>query len=149
MSNLSPLIQNGLSLLEENLNSSFAGQLSDFLRVQGVNFPQLWTPSIDMIETELYIILYVNVPGVNSDKLDVEFFNNSLTIKGERPYPKISERLLNRRQEIIYGAFERKIVIPFNVTKSESVNIDLENGLLTIKINKTMEISNKFTIRVK
>ena len=77
------------------------------------------------------------------------FFNNSLTIKGERPYPKISERLLNRRQEIIYGAFERKIVIPFNVTKSESVNIDLENGLLTIKINKTMEISNKFTIRVK
>ena len=39
-------------------------------------------------------------------------------------------------------------MLPLSVTRNESVSIDLNNGILTIKIDKTIETSNRFTVRL-
>jgi len=147
MSSISPIIQNSLSLLEENLNSTFAGQLSDFLSDRNIIIPPVSKPVFDMIETESFVTLYVSVPGVTSDKIDVDFFNNCVNIKGERVIPDVGEPIIKRKREITYGKFDRKVTIPISVTKKDSVRIFLENGILTIQIDKTIESSNKFTMR--
>jgi HSP20 family protein len=141
------LLQNGLSLLEGNLNNSFSEQLSDFLSDQNL---QIWKPQIDMIETESNIIIISSVPGIDEDDIDVDFFNNCIVIKGERKFlPFIQEEILKRKQEIFYGKFERKFLIPFSVTNDQSVSIKIENGFLIININKKNELTNRFTLKPK
>ena len=140
------LLQNGLSLLEGNLNNSFSEQLSDFLSDQNL---QIWKPQIDMIETDSIIIIIASVPGICEDDIDVDFFNNCIVIKGERKYLSLQEEILKRKQEIYYGSFERKILIPFSVTSDQSVSIKMENGFLIININKKMELTNRFSLKPK
>ena len=141
------LLQNGLSLLEGNLNNSFSEQLSDFLSDQNL---QIWKPQIDMIETDSIIIIIASVPGICEDDIDVDFFNNCIVIKGERKFLSfIPEEILKRKQEIYYGSFERKILIPFSVTSDQSVSIKMENGFLIININKKMELTNRFSLKPK
>ena len=141
------LLQNGLSLLENNINNSFSEQLSDFLSDQNL---QIWKPQIDIIETESNVIIFASVPGIDENDIDIDFFNNCIFIKGERKCPSlISEEILKRKQEIFYGTFERKILIPFSVTSNESVSLKMENGFLIININKKMELTNRFTLKPK
>lgn len=142
----SNLLQNGLSLLEGNLNNSFSEQLSDFLSDQNL---QIWKPQIDMIETDSNIIIISSVPGIDENDIDVDFFNNCIVIKGERKCLSLQEEILKRKQEIYYGIFERKILIPFSVTSDQSVSIKMENGFLIININKKMELTNRFTLKPK
>ena len=139
------------SLIESNNNSSFAEQLSDILRSSQTGTENMWKPNIDLVETENFVYLLLTVPGVNPDSIDVDFFNNYVHIKGERSFPdelNDSVQISTRRQEIIYGNFERKIMLPLSVTRNESVSIDLNNGILTIKIDKNIETSNRFTVRL-
>lgn len=139
-------------LIENNMNSSFAEQLSDILRTtQSGGVDNLWKPNIDLVETENYIYIFVTIPGVDPDTVDVDFFNNCVKIKGERKFPEILQEetvFSSRRQEIIYGNFERKVTLPISVTRNESVNVNLDNGILCIKINKCVESSNRFNIRL-
>lgn len=139
------------SLIESNINSSFAEQLSDILRSSQTGVENMWKPNIDLIETENFVHLLLTVPGVNPDSIDVDFFNNYVNIKGERSFPNelnSNIEITTRRQEIIYGNFERKIMLPISVTRNESVSINLENGILVIKIDKNMERDNRFSIRL-
>jgi len=144
------LIQQSLNALGDNLNSSFSGQLSDFLQLQGINMKQLWKPSVDVSETEQTILIQMIMAGVEPDSVDITFFNNSINIKGERsPHPLTL--VVNTKQlskEIIYGKFERKIILPVSVTNRDSVKIDVKNGVLTILIDKTKESLNKFSIKL-
>ena len=39
-------------------------------------------------------------------------------------------------------------MLPLSVTRNESVSINLENGILSIKIDKTIETANRFTVRL-
>lgn len=139
------------SLLETtNANSSFSEQLSEILSSTNNNTSNLWQPNIDLIETENKIILYMNLGGVKRESIHVDFFINYLCVKGERELPELGndENIINRRQELIYGNFERKVALSLGVTMNESVNIEMENGILIIKIDKNLENNNRITLRL-
>ena len=150
MSTLPNLIQQSLAVLGGNVNSSFSNQLSVLLHQQGINMGQLWKPAIDIIETEKNLQLIMNLSGVSKDSIDVSFFNNTISIKGERMSPKILTETdaIQLQKEIIYGNFERKIVLPLSITQKKSVSITMENGVLIIDIDKSVENLNKFSLKV-
>lgn len=151
MSNTIPQVLS--SIIESNLNSSFAEQLSDMLRNTQNSANNLWQPPIDLVETTDYIKIFVSLAGVEADSIDVDFYNNNVKVKGERKFPDIfntdnENRITTRRQEIIYGTFERQIMLPISVTRNESVNISFNNGILIITIDKNIESSNRFSMRL-
>jgi HSP20 family molecular chaperone IbpA len=141
------LIQNGLNLLDGNLNATLFSNIQDVLQSQGINTNQLWKPAIDMIDRTTDILLYVYLPGVIRDSINIDFFNDIVYIKGERQFLNITN-ILNRSQEIIYGPFERRIKLPVSITRRESVAITLENGVMLIVIDKNIENSNRFTLTI-
>jgi len=147
---LSELLQQSLSVLGGNINNSFSGQLSDLLQQQGVNMQQLWRPTIDIVETDAVLQIHMNLAGVNADSIDVDFFNNNVSIKGERHTPTLAtvEGAIQRRKEIIYGKFERNIVLPISITQKDSVSITMKSGVLVIIVDKTIEDHNKFSLKV-
>ena len=110
MTTLPELIQQSLSVLGGNINNSFSGQMSELLQQQGINMQHLWRPAIDVIETDDRLQIYMNLAGVPKESIDVDFFNNSVSVKGERIPPIISTEAgaTQRRKEIIYGKFERR-----------------------------------------
>lgn len=151
MTTLPELIQQSLSVLGGNINNSFSGQLSEILQQQGVNMQHLWRPAVDMIETDEKLRISINLAGVCKDSIDVDFFNNSISIKGERVAPELSSEpgAVQRRKEIIYGKFERKMVLPISITQKESVSITMKDGVLVIVVDKTVESHNRFSLKVE
>lgn len=104
-----------------------------------------WQPCVDIIDTKDNLYLYIELPGVSENSIDVDFFNNKVTISGEKlkcyntaPYKK----------EIVYGEFKRTLTIPISVTKQDNVSVKYTNGVLTVDINKKKENENRFSVRV-
>lgn len=98
---------------------------------------------VDIVQEEKIIYIYAEIPGVNKEDIDVDFYNNKLTITVERT------RVYNEPNvsEIRYGRYERTLTLPICVTKREAVNVSYANGILKIKINKLLEEENKFSIK--
>ena len=98
---------------------------------------------VDIVNHPNYLDLYIEIPGVSKENIDVDFYNNKLTVSIDkiRTYeePEVSE--------IKYGKFERVFTLPICVTKKESVTVSYVNGVLRIRINKAVEEENKFSIK--
>ncbi len=139
------LIQNGLNLLDGNVNATLISNLQDIFYSQGINTNQLWRPAIDLIDRHNDILLYVYLPGVDRQSISVDFFNDIISIRGEREFINISD-IVNRSQEIVYGEFERRIKLPMSITRRESVSITFENGVMFVTIDKNIENSNRFSL---
>lgn len=141
------LIQNGLNLLNGNANATLLSNLQDILQSEGINTNQLWRPAIDLIDRDNNILLYVYLPGVGRESINVEFFNDIIYLKGKREFINITS-IVNRSQEIVYGEFERRIRLPMSITVRESVTITFENGVMLIIIDKNVENSNRFSLTI-
>lgn len=91
-------------------------------------------PDVDIVETAHDFRIYMSVPGILEDDIEIEASSTSLTVRGERHPPYDSER--DHTREWRYGFFERKL------TFGKPVNIDhfqaeYEAGVLTIVMPKT------------
>lgn len=96
-----------------------------------------WVPAVDVHEFTDRFELYVDIPGVDPDKVDLTLENGVLTLSGARPEisAKKSEVPLYQRSERGVGHFYRRFVIP-NTVDSDKVNATGKNGVLTVTIPK-------------
>lgn len=98
---------------------------------------------VDIVNEEKTIYIYAEIPGVNKENIDVDVFNNNITITAQKSKPYENPELC----EIKSGNYERTLVIPICVTRKETVNVTYNNGVLKIKINKLLEEENAFKIK--
>ena len=96
-----------------------------------------WVPAVDVHEFSDRFELYVDIPGVDPDKVDLTLENGVLTLSGERTEisAKKNEAPLYQRSERGLGHFYRRFVIP-NTVDSDKVNATGKNGVLTVTIPK-------------
>ena len=104
-----------------------------------------WQPSIDIVDIENSINIYIELPGVIEDSISIDFFNNRLTVSGEK---KKRYTTPSYKHEIVYGKFKRNIILPINVTNKDNVIVSCVFGVLTIIIDKK-EGQNGFRLGVK
>lgn len=96
---------------------------------------QVWTPAVDVIETEHEIILKADLPGVAQSEIEVKFENGALTIKGERKFQTEASPAGFRRIERGYGAFARHYTLP-DTLDVQNVKAEYKNGELTVTLPK-------------
>ena len=148
MSAFQQLVSNGIAIMEGNQTTNVSGALSEFLQTQGLNMHEIWQPAADIVQNSSTITVYINIPGVKNDSIDVDFFNNKVIVTGERKRP-FSDRYTVIKNEIIYGKFERQIIIPISVTNRDNVKITSKNGVLMIVIDKSSEERNRFSLKIQ
>ena len=138
MSSIPDLIMAGLNSVDG------ANIFTQLLHQQGLSPDQFWKPPVDIINDETTLTVYMDIPGIPSDTLSVDFFNNKLEISGQRhkPYTNFLSK------EIVYGNFERKITLPISVTNSNSVTVTAKDGVLKVVINKSNEERNRFSVSI-
>jgi HSP20 family protein len=97
-----------------------------------------WVPAIDIHEYTDRFELYVDVPGVDPNSVELTLEEGVLTLSGER----IQKSSANgegepqyRRTERSQGRFYRRFVLPDTVD-SDRVNATGKDGVLTVTIPK-------------
>lgn len=104
----------------------------------------VWTPPLDIFETEHELVFKAELPGMNAKDIDVRVENNALTLSGERRYDKEFKEENALRMERYYGTFSRTFLLP-NTVKLEVIKAEYKNGVLSIKLPKLEEEKPKQT----
>jgi HSP20 family molecular chaperone IbpA len=92
-----------------------------------------YTPRVDICENAEELTLFVDMPGVQPDGLDIRFQNRELSIHG-RVQPRHQGEYLGCEYGV--GDFYRAFAIQEGI-EGETINAELKNGVLTVHLPKT------------
>ena len=90
-------------------------------------------PRVDTKESDVHLIILVDLAGARKDNLSIRWKNNTLLIEGMIQNEYMEASYKNIRNERFYGSFKREIVIPRNC-EIELIQAIFENGVLWITI---------------
>ncbi len=92
-----------------------------------------WVPAADLHEADDRYVLTLEVPGLTRADVAIEFRNDELSVRGERPGANCPQRY--QQLERGHGPFSR--VFSFGqAIDPDGITADLTDGLLTITIPK-------------
>ena len=102
------------------------------------------TPRVDILETDDEILLYVDLPGVLPDDVDVRFENGELMLRGRR-----TPRTMGRPWlwEYEAGGFHRVFRLAEDIA-ADKISAELKNGVMTVHLPK-IEAAKPRRIAVK
>lgn len=121
----------GLSQLQQQINRLFSGwdDTESSAATAG------WIPTVDINEFDDRFQLFVDLPGVDPDKVEITLDNGVLTISGERTGAADDNGMVQRRRERGAGHFHRRFILPDTVD-AEKVAASNRHGVLEISIPK-------------
>ena len=91
--------------------------------------------AVDIAETNGDIEVTAELPGIESDDVEVTVEGGSLVISAEKQAEKKSEDKNWQRVERSYGSFRRVIPLGF-IPKPDTLEAELKKGVLHVKIPK-------------
>jgi HSP20 family molecular chaperone IbpA len=93
----------------------------------------LFTPRVDIVETDKELLVYADVPGVKADDVDLRFENGELLLHGRiEPTEQSRNVLLNEYEE---GDFYRVFAVHESIDASR-ISAECKNGVLTVHLPK-------------
>jgi HSP20 family protein len=93
-----------------------------------------FVPPADVIVRNEEVTIYMDVPGMRAENLEVELEQDTLSVRGERSYPYgDDEDGVLRRIERGFGRFERSLRTPPGLDPDQ-VQAALADGVLTVTI---------------
>lgn len=94
----------------------------------------VFIPAVDIFETENDINLIADMPGVTSDKVNIDLRENTLTISGEiTPFEEENENDLLIEYEV--GQYFRQFTIPEAIDQNR-IDAKLADGCLNLVLPK-------------
>jgi HSP20 family protein len=93
----------------------------------------IWSPPVDIEETDDAWVLEAELPGAEQDDINVDTQGNELTITGEIK-EKERQGILRRRSRRV-GQFEYRVTLPGDVD-ADGVDAKLKGGVLTVRVPK-------------
>ena len=97
-----------------------------------------WVPAVDIHEYDDRFALFVDLPGVDPNQVEITLANGVLTLSGERTTEKPvsqSERDVVTRLERGSGRFYRRFILPDSID-SDQIRAVCRNGVLEVSIPK-------------
>ena len=119
----------------DDLLGRFFGNQHDWL--PGVSTGR-WMPPIESFLKNGELVVRVDVPGIDPKDLDIAVEGDRLTVKGERKTSREEDKSGRTYREVVYGAFERTVTLPWDVD-ANSVKAACKEGVLEI----TMRVPEK------
>ena len=104
---------------------------------QGLRFGRQYPP-VNLYELPEEYLIMAEVPGVQSEDLELTIANGVLSLKGRSTDPNGAAEERFRRQERPRGVWQRAISIPDRVN-AENLSAEFSNGILKIHLPKAEE----------
>jgi HSP20 family protein len=102
----------------------------------GNGFSRAFVPAADLVVTDDEVTVYIDVPGLKPENLDIELTGDVLVVRGERAYPYPADDQQSHqwyRLERGYGAFQRLLQIPKGLDP-DAITAEMADGVLTLHI---------------
>jgi HSP20 family protein len=93
-----------------------------------------WEPPADMLETASHIVIYVALPGVDQENVELAIDGGELVIAGARILPAELQNAVIHRLELPQGRFMRRIPLPRG--RYDQIAKSAANGCLLISLRK-------------
>jgi HSP20 family protein len=93
-----------------------------------------WEPPADVLETDSHIVIYVALPGVDQDNVELAIDGGDLVISGARIIPAELHNAVIHRLELPQGGFQRRIPLPRG--RYDQIAKKSANGCLLISLRK-------------
>ena len=97
----------------------------------------MFTPPIDIYETEEGLVLHADLPGVSVDTLELQVQDNRLTLFGRVPV-SVPENARTIHQEYELGDFLRSFILSDDVDH-ERISAKLSNGVLKLVLPRAQK----------
>lgn len=93
-----------------------------------------WEPPADVFETASHVVIYVALPGVDPDKVELAISGGELVIAGIKTVPEELHDAAIHRLELPQGRFRRHIPLPSGIY--DQIAKKIANGCLMISLRK-------------
>lgn len=114
----------------DRLWDAFFAKLTD----ESAATPQVgFLPDADIVETAYDFRIYMAIPGLVEDDIEIEATPITLTVRGERQPPYDLSR--QHVREWRYGFFERKLTVSQPISIGE-IRVTYDAGVLTVILPK-------------
>ena len=113
----------------------------------GANNATVFSPSVEVRETQEGLELRADLPGMTEKEVDVSLRGNRLTISGKREHERKDEKANYYVVERGYGEFRRSFALPesFDTTKALA---KMTHGVLTVAVPRVAkEEARKLDVR--
>jgi HSP20 family protein len=118
--------------VQKRMNSLFESALarSNFETHDGFDS---WTPVCDAFATPEGLVLYLELPGLEQDQIDLRVDGDELVVEGERRLEReqVGERY--HRVERSFGRFSRRFNLPSTVNR-DGVQASYREGVLRVEL---------------
>ncbi len=111
--------------------------LSRFFDRSCMGYYPLWTPPVDIYETNEVFIVEAELPGVLEDDIDIKVEDNILLIRGVRRTVMEGFKKCHRLERQ-HGYFSRRFILS-SVVDPVRISAMLKDGILTVVIPKKEE----------
>ena len=95
----------------------------------------MWTPAVDIYESEDSVVVKAEIPGVEKEQISVETKDGILTLHGERKFEKEVKEENYHRIERAYGTFHRSFSLPSSV-EQDRISAKFKEGVLEVTLPK-------------
>ncbi|WP_320006912.1 Hsp20/alpha crystallin family protein [Maridesulfovibrio sp.] len=97
-----------------------------------------FSPATDIVENEQGFYMYVDLPGVSKESLDIDLDENTLVVSGKAAATLgDGEKFID--QEFCEGKYARRFTIADTVDR-ENIKANLKNGVLELFLPKMPEV---------
>jgi HSP20 family molecular chaperone IbpA len=93
-----------------------------------------WEPPVDILETARDVLVFVALPGVDTEQVKAAIDGADLVIAGTRVLPRELRTAVIHRLELPQGRFERRVRLPAGQYKR--VSRVAANGCLVVTLDK-------------
>lgn len=87
--------------------------------------------ALDAVRDDDEVTIYMDVPGVSGDDIDVSVERNELTVRAERRWDSDDKRTIARERS--QGTYERQLTLS-DALDTDQLTAELSEGVLIIKV---------------
>jgi len=112
-------------------------------------FVDVWSPSVDISESKDNFVVKAELPGLETNDVNVSISGDILTIKGEKKTEEEEKDEHYHCVERYSGSFQRVFQLPSGV-KADQIEATFEKGVLKVTLPKVEEAKKKeIEVKVK
>ena len=108
-----------------------------------------FVPAVDIYQDQDNVIVEMDAPGIDPEKIDISVENDVLSVSGSREEKSEIKKENYYRKEIRSGSFARSVILPMQV-KGNEAQASCKKGTLKIVLPKADEVKpKKIEVKVK
>ena len=93
----------------------------------------VFVPAVDIYESENALTLVADMPGVPTDKIDIDLDSDQLTIRGTVPQQEEQGKVIFK--EFTYGDYYRQFTLSSDIDRSK-IQASMKDGVLKLVLPK-------------